>query len=320
MTHSVIRAMGLLSTVEGLFVAGLLPYLIEATGSVATTNAIEAAFWITMSIAELPTAYLQARLGGRKALLFAVTLRALAFMLLYFAGRNSILVTVGMMLAGVAVTFLTGTFSMQVRLAAAKFGWEVDYTRFSSDMSMVRQLGLVCGCLASYFVIRYLGVSSIWIACTLVSLPLFLYVFQTWDHVSGAHVHPPFGHYYASFQAITQLPPLRNAILLDATLIILTYAMLYNNAMAFVLAVAGTTLSEICIRQVILEKLPTDQAAAVSSIQSLLQNVAGAGAFLVLSLALTRADLSRIWLLAGLLLCLISFLAARALIGTKSER
>jgi hypothetical protein len=251
---------------------------------------------------------------------------------------------------------------------------------------MVRQLGLVCGCLISYFVIRYLGVSSIWIACTLVSLPLFLYVFQTWNRVSGAHVHPPFGHYYASFQAITQLPPLRNAILLDATLIILTYATLYNwvviylpdfehqslwlmgitvalllwrsaasrvwarlggrlsarpapllfvtgasmalaatsslpiNAMAFVLAVAGTTLSEICIRQVILEKLPTDQAAAVSSIQSLLQNVAGAGAFLVLSLALTRADLSRIWLLAGLLLCLISFLAARALIGTKSER
>jgi hypothetical protein len=66
MTHSVIRAMGLLSTVEGLFVAGLLPYLIEATGSIATANAIEAAFWITMSIAELPTGYLQDRWGGRK--------------------------------------------------------------------------------------------------------------------------------------------------------------------------------------------------------------------------------------------------------------
>jgi hypothetical protein len=72
-------------------------------------------------------------------------------------------------------------------------------------------------------------------------------------------------------------------------------------------------LSEICIRQVILENLPPDQAAAVSSVQSLMQNLAGAGAFLVLSFALTRTDLARIWWVAGLMLCLLSLFATRAL-------
>jgi predicted MFS family arabinose efflux permease len=371
--------MGLLSMVEGLFAAGLLPFLIDTTGSPAAANAIEAVFWITMSVAELPTGYLQDRWGGRKSLLYAAALRAVAFVLLLVAGHRPVLVVTGMILAGVAVTFLTGTFSMQLRLGAQKLGWPVDYTRFASQMSVARQMGLVSGCLLSYFVIRYLGLAYIWLAATCLSLPLFLYVQRTWDELTGAVPRPPMSHYSLSLKAILALPALRNGMFLDAGLIMLSYAMIYNwvvvylpdfehepgwlvgitvalmlwrsmvshawsvlgrwlkaqasplllltgagmafaalsdlpaSAVGFIVASAGAMLSEICIRQVILENLPPDQAAAVSSVQSLMQNLAGAGAFLVLSFALTRTDLARIWWVAGLMLCLLSLFATRAL-------
>jgi len=181
----------LLSVIESTFNVGYMAFLIKATQSVAGANFMAAIFWGAMTLAEVPTGFLADRWGPKVSLLVSLFLRALAFVLFFLSNNNIYLLWIASAAAGVSVTFLTGVFSMQIKLSQKKYGIELNFSKISAQASKFRYFGMIPGTLLGFSLIRWVGIEYIWIGSVGVSLLMGIYVFFSWEDVrSGVTGHP----------------------------------------------------------------------------------------------------------------------------------
>lgn len=233
-------ALLLLSVVEGCINVGNLAFLIRATGTIAGANLLTSGFWLAMTVAELPTGYYSDIWGPRFSLLLSIGLRVFAF-LLFFLGYNSQwMLVLANVLAGIAVTFMTGTFSMQLKLVARKYNLQINFDKFAAQASAFRYAGLVLGSGLGFYFINYWSLKTIWLGGISASMLFGLYVWLFWEPVTGEAQRNPIKHFGRAIQVINQNGRLRIALLLNATLLLLTLSILNNWVIVFVPSLENT--------------------------------------------------------------------------------
>jgi MFS family permease len=180
---SVHGALFLLCVVDGFLSVGALPFYVRATGSISSANFLEAVFWLSLTIAELPTGALSDRWGPKKSLLVAGAVRCLAF-LLFFTGSSSMpTLFFASALAGVAVTLMTGMFQAQIKLLAARTGESPDFHFVSSNSSFLQSAGLFTGALLGYGIMSITVVEWIWLGALGAGILQLVYIFFFWERL-----------------------------------------------------------------------------------------------------------------------------------------
>jgi len=361
-----------LSAVESSFNVGILAYLINSTGSLASANYLQSIFWLSMTVAELPTGYLSDRWGPKVSLLLAIALRIMAFSIFFFFGQSSLVaLIVANLIAGIAVTFLTGVFSAQLRLVERCQGLTINYVQFTAMSSCFRYLGMIAGSGVGYLTLRFGSIADIWVGAGGLAVIHFFYVLSSWENVQGEIRSSSLGHLQKAWDQIRNRPALRKAIIFNALLTCLTLsffsnwivvyvpelnktpalltmslvllsllrsvvsyfygrlwvarvllfetvaiagaAMLVASANHLTLSICGFTLAvtaftwcELLLKQSILENLPPDEAGVVSSLQSLIENIAGSVGFVLLGAFLSHYSVQDSWRLSGIAMVLMA--------------
>ena len=301
----------LVSTLEATFSLGYMAFLIKSTGHVANANLLIAAFWGAMVIAELPTGYLSDRWGAKKALLIALALRSGAFFLFYISSGQLALLLIANILAGSAVTFLTGVYTMQLKLLQSQQGLKVSYEAFAGQASRLRHFGFFLGTLLGTTLMTWVSLRAIWMGAIGLSFLTYLYVYRTWPSLKGTVPRHLLQHVVQGWKKALSCERLMlllvfNACLLGATLShmtnwIVVYAPgLHQDALALAIITASLAvvkmlsswLWETCSK---LTRLPLVGLSSLTGLCMLLtalpSGVASLSAFLIFTCLFTWLDI-----------------------------
>ncbi|UTH74199.1 MFS transporter [Chromobacterium sp. IIBBL 290-4] len=155
----------------------------QSMGSAADANLLLFWFWMSLFIFELPTGYVVDRWGARGSLICSLLLRSVAFGLYYWGQGSTISLCVASVLAGLAVTFMSGLFSTQIMVWSAQLGTEVEASRMVRWVMLVRAGSLVIGSLLGYGTTLILGLDSVWLLCIAMALLTAGYVYALWPQL-----------------------------------------------------------------------------------------------------------------------------------------
>ncbi|MCW8206475.1 MFS transporter [Verminephrobacter aporrectodeae subsp. tuberculatae] len=181
---------------------GFVAYAVRVLGDASAANYLVATFWFALFVAELPTGYLTDRWGGRTSLTVSLVLRAAAFLLFYWGAHSTPLVFLANFIAGVATTFLTGTFTAQVMCECRHQGVEIDHPRLAASALFVRSLGLILGTAVGYLVVRQAGVRWLWPVSAAWALLAAVYVLARWSAVRARPCMPIVLHYRSAWSQV----------------------------------------------------------------------------------------------------------------------
>lgn len=222
------------SIIEGTFSVGVFAYLVHGTGSVAAANLIGAFFWASMLVADIPTGYITDRLGPKRSLLISVLLRALAFGLYFLGGHSSVILAAAGFVAGIAVTFGTGTLMAQMKLIGEVYGKSIDGRRLSGFAAFFGGIGFVVGSVLGWLTIQYLGLSFIWIAAILCSLGLLVLISASWEQLASSTERHFALHLRAASRLLMGNRVLRNLFIADALTLLAALSVNSNFVAVFV--------------------------------------------------------------------------------------
>lgn len=156
----------------------------QSMGSAADANLLLFWFWLSLFIFELPTGYVVDRWGARGSLIGSLLLRSVAFGLYYWGRGSTIGLCAASVLAGLAVTFMSGLFSTQIMVWSTQLGVVVEAARMVRWVMLVRSGSLVIGSLLGYGVTLILGLDSVWLLCIAMALLTAGYVYALWPQLS----------------------------------------------------------------------------------------------------------------------------------------
>lgn len=178
----------LLTILEATFSYIYWAYAIGILGSVSLANLTVAVFWTAVFIFELPTGYLVDRYGPKVSLAMSTSLRGIAFALFYLANETPYLIWIANAVAGIAVSFLSGLFMLQIRLELERSGLDVNHVQISRSITLVRGIGAVVGTLTGYITLREINAASVWLVAAVISLCMLTLVVLTWHRVRAPQV------------------------------------------------------------------------------------------------------------------------------------
>ena len=155
----------------------------QSMGSAADANLLLFWFWLSLFVFELPTGYVVDRWGAKGSLIGSLLLRSAAFGLYYWGRDSTISLCAASVLAGLAVTFMSGLFSTQIMVWSAQQGVVVDTARMMRWIMVVRSGSLVVGSLLGYGATVVFGLNSVWLMCTVMALTSASYVYALWPRL-----------------------------------------------------------------------------------------------------------------------------------------
>lgn len=230
----VLLAVFALALMDGAVNVGGLAFLIRATGSIANADLVVSAFWITMTVLELPTGYYTDRWGPKYSMLVSLVLKGLGF-LCYLAGAHAVPMLVGgAVLCGVGYTFGTGVFSAQLKLVARDGKLEIDLRRFAERSSLYRNIGSLLGAVAGYAALKWVSLTSVWVVGVVLSLTLVVYVALRWETIRGQAEVRAHQQVLRSLQKLRFHPTLARVLVLNALMLMLSLALVDNWPVVFV--------------------------------------------------------------------------------------
>ncbi len=226
------------SSIEGIVAVITITAFIRATGSVSAANLLNSIFWLTLFFAELPTGYLTDKWGGKRALGISLTLRAIGFLIFYLAGGSWILLIVGCILTGVAVTFLSGTFELQVKqiqkeaqtqeLAGDSSKTVISYLHFS------HYLGLCTGSLLVTLWLLKMEIQTAWLLSACLSFIALGILSFTWDSLKPAYDKGPFIHFKEAVSKVINEQKVRSLFVYQFIFVLFSISFLTNWVVIFV--------------------------------------------------------------------------------------
>jgi len=205
----------------------------RAMGDPADANLLLFWFWLSLFVFELPTGYVVDRWGAKGSLVGSLLLRSMAFALYFWGEGSTIALCAASVLAGLAVTFMSGLFSTQIMVWSSQSGLTVDTRRMMRWVMVVRSGSLVAGSSLGYLATVHFGLDSVWLLCTAMALATLVYVLLLWPRLR-AGASTAMGTHYRSCAGELTRRRMWNGILKVSVVRIVSMTAMSNAAMVLV--------------------------------------------------------------------------------------
>jgi MFS family permease len=176
----------------------------QSMGSAADANMLLFWFWLSLFVFELPTGYVVDRWGAKGSLVGSLLLRSAAFAFYYWGRDSTFSLYIASVLAGLAVTFMSGLFSTQIMVWSTQQGVPVDTSRMMRWVMVVRSGSLVAGSLLGYGVTLVLGLNAVWLLCIAIALVTAIYVYVLWPQLQSLAKTSIGQHYLACMRELSR--------------------------------------------------------------------------------------------------------------------
>ncbi len=189
-----------LTLLEASFTYIYWAFAINVLGSVHLANLSVAVFWASVFLFELPTGYFVDRFGPKISIIFATSVRSMAFGFFFLSYQLPWSMWIANILAGIAVSIMSGLFILQIRLEFERQKLDIDYNQVSRSVTLVRGCGLFFGTLLGYWILRAFEANVIWLFACAMSLILLIIIVFSWSNLVTTVSRARFTEFRCSLQ------------------------------------------------------------------------------------------------------------------------